>query len=327
MGRAPHLRLSRRRDQRHHRRDRPPRRRHRLHPGAPRGAGGVHGVRAREVHRRAGRVPGHVGPGRDPSAQRPLRREERSYARARDHGPVGDDRDGQRVPARSRPAEPLQRRRERVRRHADEPGAGAACDRPRGARRAVRAHGHRADLPQGPPGRKSGRAPAAHDELQRVEHRHRAGAHDPAAGRSPARRRRAQRRFEGRHPRRRRRVRRRGRADRGRRPAAGGLRESAARQSGAARRSAVGHGNAGPARHEGVERHDERVRHAADGRHELSLRAVLAQGRQSARRADRHQRRAAGHPLSHRGELAGFGARHARGAAAAAAAEDRYGVA
>lgn len=47
--------------QRHHRRAGP----HHgapVHPGPPRGDGGLHGVRSRQVHRRGGRLPGHLGP-------------------------------------------------------------------------------------------------------------------------------------------------------------------------------------------------------------------------------------------------------------------------
>ena len=48
-----------------------------LRPGAPRGVGRLHGVRLREVHRQARRLPGDVRAGRHPPAQRPLRRQAR----------------------------------------------------------------------------------------------------------------------------------------------------------------------------------------------------------------------------------------------------------
>ena len=44
---------------------------------------------AREVHRRGRRLPGDVRPGRDPSPERPLRREARPPARGRDRRPAG----------------------------------------------------------------------------------------------------------------------------------------------------------------------------------------------------------------------------------------------
>ena len=58
------------------------RRRARVHPDAPRGARRLRRVRAREAHRRGRRVHGDLGPGRDPSAQRALRRQARPRAGA-----------------------------------------------------------------------------------------------------------------------------------------------------------------------------------------------------------------------------------------------------
>ena len=63
----------------------------RVRPGPARGGGGVHGGRAREVHRRGRRRALHPGPGRGASAQRPLRRQARLAAGRRDHGPAGPD--------------------------------------------------------------------------------------------------------------------------------------------------------------------------------------------------------------------------------------------
>ena len=56
-----------------------------LRPGAPRGVGRLHGLRLRQVHRQARRLPGDLGPGRHPSAQRPLRRQARRPAGAGHH--------------------------------------------------------------------------------------------------------------------------------------------------------------------------------------------------------------------------------------------------
>ena len=61
----------------------------RVHPGAPRGDGRVHGVRARQVHRRGRRLHGDLRAGRDPPAQRPLRREARPPAGGGDRRPAG----------------------------------------------------------------------------------------------------------------------------------------------------------------------------------------------------------------------------------------------
>ena len=58
-----------------------------VHPGPPRGGGGVCRVRLRKVHRAAGRVPRHLGAGRHPPAQRPVRRQVRRPAGAGDHRP------------------------------------------------------------------------------------------------------------------------------------------------------------------------------------------------------------------------------------------------
>ena len=60
VGRAADLRLPRRRHQRAARRAEPRRRAVRVRAGPPRGDGGVHGLRAREVHRRGRRVPGDL---------------------------------------------------------------------------------------------------------------------------------------------------------------------------------------------------------------------------------------------------------------------------
>ena len=65
------------------------RRRDRVRPDPPRGDGRLHGLRPRQVHRRGRRLPRDLGPGRDPPAQRPLRREARPPAGRRDRRPAG----------------------------------------------------------------------------------------------------------------------------------------------------------------------------------------------------------------------------------------------
>ena len=145
-GVAPHLRLPGRRHQRHHRRARPRRRR----PGVrsrcatrrwPRSWPARHAKFTGEV----GVCLATSGPGRDPPAQRPLRREARPPAGRRDRRPAGARGARRRLPAGGRPA----RRSSRTSRTstcsmATVPGADAAPGRPRGADRARRAHASRA---------------------------------------------------------------------------------------------------------------------------------------------------------------------------------------
>ncbi len=59
-----------------------------LHPGAPRGGGRLHGLRLRQMDRQARRVPRDLRARRHPPAQRPLRRQARRPAGARDHRPA-----------------------------------------------------------------------------------------------------------------------------------------------------------------------------------------------------------------------------------------------
>ena len=105
-------------------------------PGPPRGDGGVHGVRARQVHGRGRRVPGDVRAGRDPSAERALRRQARPPAGRRDRRPAGADGDRRRLPAGGRPARRCSRtsRTSTCRWHG--PGAGPPPGRSRDADRA-----------------------------------------------------------------------------------------------------------------------------------------------------------------------------------------------
>ena len=86
----------------------------RVHPAAPRGARRLRRLRPRQAHRRGRRVHGDLGPGRDPSAQRPLRRQARPRAGGRDRRPAEADVAGRRLPAGGRPARALQGRRRRV---------------------------------------------------------------------------------------------------------------------------------------------------------------------------------------------------------------------
>ncbi len=180
LGCEADLRLPRRRHQRDHRRVRPRARPARVHPGSPRGDGRVHGVRARQVHRRGRRVPRDLGPGSDPPAQRPVRREARPSAGRRDRRPAGPARPRRQLPARGRPDDAVQGRRPRVRADGERARPGSPPDRPRDADRAVRAHRHLRDRAQRPADG-TGRADAA----ARARHRSlRPGLH-AAAGRRP----------------------------------------------------------------------------------------------------------------------------------------------
>ncbi len=133
----------------------------RVHPGPPRGDGGVHGLRAREVHRRGGRLHGDLGPGRDPPAERALRRQARSPAGGRDRRPAGPRRPRRQLPAGGRPA-PVQGCRARVRADGDRARRRSAIWSTARCRIALgRAHGHRDHHPQRPAGGRRRRAAAA----------------------------------------------------------------------------------------------------------------------------------------------------------------------
>src|SRR5262249_4785220 len=56
-----------------------------LRPGTARGGGGLRGLRPRQVHRPARRLPGHQRPRRHPPPQRPLRRPVRRRSRPGHH--------------------------------------------------------------------------------------------------------------------------------------------------------------------------------------------------------------------------------------------------
>ena len=144
------LRLPRRRDQRHRRRVR------------ARPATSPRFIQARHEEMSAFQAVGYAkfsgkvgvcmatcGPGRDPPAQRALRRQARPRAGRRDRRADRAQRDGRLLPAGGRPAGAVQGRRERVPRRGQRPRAAAERDRPRLP--------HRADPPRARP-RSSSRA-------------------------------------------------------------------------------------------------------------------------------------------------------------------------
>ena len=67
-----------------------------------RGGGGVRGLRLRQVHRAARRLLRHQRPGRDPPAERPLRRQARPRPGAGDHRADLPRPDGHALPAGDR---------------------------------------------------------------------------------------------------------------------------------------------------------------------------------------------------------------------------------
>ena len=77
--------------------------------------------------------------GRDPPAQRPLRREARPRSGRRDRGPDRAQRDGRLVPAGGRPAQPVQGRVQRLRADVHRAAATAQPHRPRDPDREQRA--------------------------------------------------------------------------------------------------------------------------------------------------------------------------------------------
>ena len=80
------------------------------------------------------------GPGRDPPAQRPLRRQARPPAGGRDRRPAGPRGPGRQLPAGGRPGHAVQGRRARVRADGLRAGADPPPRRPRLPDRARRAH-------------------------------------------------------------------------------------------------------------------------------------------------------------------------------------------
>ena len=241
-----------------------------VHPGAARGDGGVHGVRARQVHRRARRLPRDLGAGRDSPAQRAVRRQARSSAGRRHRRPGGDDLDGRRTTSRKWICSTSSR--------TSPANTCTTVMSPAALRhsidRAIRiARAERTvtcviipkDLQEekmvAPPHKHGGVVTGIGFTEPRVV---------PHDARPQARRRRAQRGQEGRDARRRRRAARGRGGRRGRRPARGGRGQGAARQGGAARRAAVGHRSHRAARHQAELGPHDGVRHAAHGRHRAS---------------------------------------------------------
>ncbi len=149
---------------------------------AARGDGRVHGLRPRQVHRAGRRVPGDLGTGRDPPAQRALRRQGRPPAGGRDRRPDLRQRHRRGHAAGGRPPQPLQGRRLRVRaavqRAVDDP----PLHRPGSAHRPGRADRHRGDRPRRRPGQGRGARPAARDSRRSTP-----GSASSAAGRCPPR--------------------------------------------------------------------------------------------------------------------------------------------
>ena len=176
-------------------------------------------------------------------------------------------------------------------------GAGAPPRRPRlpdRPRPPRRLHDHRPERR-----RRAGRrrVAAARARLRLHERRLHAPAHPPAGVADPARRRDPERGGEGCDAGRPGRPRRRRGARARRRPARRRRRQGAARQGRPRRRPAVRDRLDRPLRDDPELRHDGGLRHAADGRHELPVRGVPAEGRAGALRRDRHQGRHDRHPL------------------------------
>ena len=255
-----------------------------LRPGAPRGGGRVHGLRLRQVHRQARRLPGHLRARRHPSAERPLRRQARRPAGARHHRPSLPRPDRHLRAAGRRPRPGLRRRR-----RLQHPGDGRRARRER--RGPGLPHGARA-IAASPTStsRSTSRSMEAGKplEAQRAGTRIRrlgprraaAGADDDLRARPPTCSNAGKTRGHPGRPRRARRHRRAGAAGRAARRAD---RQAAARQGGGARRQPVHHRRHRPARHPPVAGGAGGVRHAAHGRHVLPLHRVPAQAR--ARRA------------------------------------------
>ena len=133
-----------------------------LHPGAPRGVGRLHGVRLRQVHRQAGRLPGHLRTRRHPPAQRPLRRQARRPAGAGDHRHALSRPDRHPHAAGRRARQALRRRRRLQRaRHGADPRRERRRPRvPHGAGLSRRRPHHVPGRPAGDAGRAQGLASA-----------------------------------------------------------------------------------------------------------------------------------------------------------------------
>ncbi len=273
---------------------------HLVRPGAARRGRGVHGVRLREIHRSARRLPRDVRAGRDSSAERPLRREDGRRAGARHHRPDLSRSHRHALSAGSRSARRSSRTSRSSTSRCSAPATSARSSTPAAAPRcrcaASRTSRCPVDLQEQPVERRQ----AVGEEGRRAHVGRVAAADRRALRRGHARRRRRpERRHEDGHPRRPGRARRRRRARATRGSAGRADRQAAARQGGRARRLAVHDRRHRPARHRAVRSRDGRVRHAADGRHELSVHGVLPEARPLPRRADRPR------SVAHRPALSG----------------------
>ena len=241
-----------------------------LRPGSARGDGRLHGIGACQVHRRGRALLCDLRTRRDPSADRALRRQDGPCAGGGDRRPAGPHRDRRALPAGGRPADAVQGRRQRIRRDGDGAGADPTLHRPRGAHRgddAQRDLRHHSKRPAGACLQGSAAGPWHHAYRCGLRRSGEAsGAVAAAAGCG-----RAECRQEGRDPGRFRCPRCDRRGDRGRREAAGGCREGAARQGGAAGLPALVHRRARAARDQAVLGPDAGMRHAADARLLLSV--------------------------------------------------------
>ena len=262
-----------------------------VHPVPARGDERLPGRRLRQVQRPARRVHGHVGPGRDPPAQRPVRRQARPRAGRGDRRPDQPHRHGRQLPAGGRPAQPVQGRRQRLRADGDRPGAAAQRPRPGDPDRDGPARADGDDHPQRRPGARlraaartssrwcppasaspgPGHRPTTTASTRAAEILN-AGSKVAILVGQGARGARAE-------------------VDAGRRAPRRRRRQGAARQGRPQRRAAVRHRLDRPARHPAQLRDDARLRHPADHRLELPLHPVPAGVRPGPRRPDRHRRR------------------------------------
>ena len=268
-----------------------------VHPGAARGDGRLRGGRVRQVHRPGRRLHGHLRTRRDPPAQRALRRQARPRAGRRDRRPDQPLRHGRLLPAGSRPAQPVQGRRQRVRPDGHRPRAAArrpGPGHPGGAGRAGPDGDHH---PLRRPGARVLRAdPRVQDGALQPRHRlgHRRRRTPTAIARAAeilnAGRKVAILAGQGARG---------ARAElaAGRRPPRGRGGQGSARQGRAVRRAALRHRVDRPARHPAQLRADARLRHPADRRVELPLHPVHARVRPGPRGADRHRRPLRRHAL------------------------------
>ncbi len=304
VGRRADLRIPGRRHQWDHGRSGPRRRRSRVHPRAPRGAGRLHGRGPRQMDRPGRRLPGDLGSGGGTPAERPVRRQDGPSAGAGDRRPAGPDVARRELPAGDRPGLPLQGRGPRVRAPGHRPRATAGRRRPGRPRGARRAHRDVPHLPQRPAGRGRRRAggPAANPRHGAGRAALRAPADRPPGHGTAPRCQRPERRPEGGHADRTGRPR--GRPRGGRGGGASGRRsgQGASRQGRPPRRPAIRHRLDRAPRHQAVVGPHDGLRHAAHGRLELPVQRVPAEAGPGEGRRDRHRRQDDRHALSDGGK-------------------------